>query len=111
MDGARGALVPLAAAFRLRGAKASDGCIVMSGEMGEGSSKRSRMEPRSRKRRPVWTASSPKTGPKWAWKGPVELSTISNGSTPYFSFVANGAVYVGFYDNNLYAFHLSGAPA
>jgi outer membrane protein assembly factor BamB len=36
--------------------------------------------------------------------------TIGN-AAPYFSFVANGTVYVGFYDNNLYAFHLSGAPA
>jgi hypothetical protein len=40
------------------------------------------MEPRSGKRRPVWTASSPKTGPKWALKGLIDVSTMSHGSTP-----------------------------
>jgi hypothetical protein len=39
------------------------------------------MEPHSGKRRPVWTASSQKTGPKWVWRGLVDLSTIFNGST------------------------------
>jgi hypothetical protein len=29
----------------------------------------------------VWTASSPKTGLKWVWRGLVELSTMSHGST------------------------------
>ena len=74
--------------------------------MGEGTRKRAQMEPHSGQRRPVWTASSPKTGPKWVcrgwWNYPpclmaaptdektsrneslqglVELSTISNGCT------------------------------
>ncbi len=39
------------------------------------------MEPHSGKRRPVWTASSHKTGPKWVWRGLVDLSTICNRST------------------------------
>jgi hypothetical protein len=30
---------------------------------------------------PVWTASSPKTGPKSVYRGLVDLSTISHGST------------------------------
>jgi hypothetical protein len=51
------------------------------GEMGEGASRSTRMEPHSGKRRPVWTASSPKTGPKWVCRGLVDLSTISNRST------------------------------
>jgi hypothetical protein len=40
------------------------------------------MQPDSGKRRRLWTASSPKTGPKWVCKGLVDLSTISHGSTP-----------------------------
>src|SRR5215470_12870933 len=39
------------------------------------------MQPCFGKRCPLWTASSPQTGLKWAWKGPVDLSTIFNGST------------------------------
>ena len=31
--------------------------------------------------RPVWTASSPKIRLKWAWRRPVDLSTIANQST------------------------------
>ncbi len=50
-------------------------------EMGEGTRRRARREPHSGKRRPVWTASPQKTGPKWICKGLVDLSTISNGST------------------------------
>src|SRR5215469_5855398 len=37
--------------------------------MGEGTRKRALMEPPSGQRRPVWTASSPKTSPKLVWKG------------------------------------------
>lgn len=33
------------------------------------------------KSRLLWTASSPKTGPKWVCRGLIDLSTISNGST------------------------------
>jgi hypothetical protein len=33
------------------------------------------------KRRLLWIVLSPKTGPKWVWKGPVDLSTISHRST------------------------------
>jgi hypothetical protein len=32
-------------------------------------------------RRSVWNASSPKTGLTWVWRGLVELSTMSHGST------------------------------
>ena len=39
------------------------------------------MEPGSRKRRPAGTASSQKACLKGIWKGLVDLSTISNGST------------------------------
>jgi len=39
------------------------------------------MEPHSGQGRPLWTASSPKTGPKWVYRGLVDLSTISSGST------------------------------
>ncbi len=42
------------------------------------------MEPHSGKRRPVWTASSPKTSPTWVCRGLVDLSTISNRSTAFF---------------------------
>ena len=31
----------------------------------------------------VWTASSPKPGLKWVWRGLVEFSTMSNGSTRF----------------------------
>jgi hypothetical protein len=44
------------------------------------------MEPHSGKRRPVWTTSSPKTGPKWVCRGLVDLSTMSNGSTSVRAF-------------------------
>jgi len=57
------------------------GAMSCHGEMGEGASRSTRMEPHSGKRRPVWTASSPKTGPKWVCRGLVDLSTISNRST------------------------------
>src|SRR5215469_13373831 len=50
--------------------------------MGEDTLRRARMEPPSRMRWSVWTASSPKTGLKWVWRGLVELSTIKWGSTP-----------------------------
>jgi hypothetical protein len=37
--------------------------------MGEGTRRQARREPHSGKRRPLWTASSPKAGPKWVWSG------------------------------------------
>jgi hypothetical protein len=39
------------------------------------------MEPGCRKRRPVWTATSQTTGPKWVCRGLVDFSTIFTGST------------------------------
>jgi hypothetical protein len=39
------------------------------------------MEPDTGKRRPVWTASSPKTGLKWVWRGLVDFPTMFNVST------------------------------
>src|SRR5215472_16243692 len=44
-------------------------------------SRSTRIEPRSGKRKPVWTASGQKTGPRLFCKGLVDLSTLSNGST------------------------------
>jgi hypothetical protein len=41
------------------------------------------MEPGSRKRRPLGTASSRKTGSKWVCKGLDEFSTIFHGSTSH----------------------------
>jgi hypothetical protein len=81
MDGARGAHLPLAKGFRLRGTKPDVDAVSCHGEMGEGASRRTRMEPHSGERRPVWTVSSPKTGPKWVCRGLVDFSTISHGST------------------------------
>jgi len=49
------------------------------------------MEPGSGKRRPVWTASGQKTGPKWVSKGLVEFSTISHGSTHQVHVAVNQA--------------------
>jgi hypothetical protein len=57
------------------------GAVSYHGEMGEGARRNTRMEPGSRKRRPLWTASSRKTDPKWVCKGLDELSTIFQGST------------------------------
>jgi hypothetical protein len=51
-------------------------------EMGEDIRSRARGEPHAGKSRPVETASSPKTSQKWPWRGLVDLSTISNSSTP-----------------------------
>jgi hypothetical protein len=81
MDSQGGALVPLAKGFRLRGSQARWGALSCPRKIGEGIRIRARTEPHSRKRRPVWTASSPKTGPKWVCRGLVNLSTISNRST------------------------------
>jgi len=73
--------VSLAAGFRLSTTQARGGAVSCHEEMGEGTRRRTRMEPHSGKRRPLWTASSPHTGPKWAWNGPLELSTMSDRST------------------------------
>ncbi len=82
MDNARGAHLPLAKGFRLRGIKPDVDAGSCCGEMGEGTRRRARREPYAAKSRPVWTASSLKTRPKWVWRGLVDLSTISNRSTP-----------------------------
>ena len=84
MDSARGALVPLAKGFRLRGIEARWGAVSCRGQMGEGTRIRALIESHPGKRRPVWTASSQKTGPKGVWRGLSDLSTIFNGSTPDF---------------------------
>jgi hypothetical protein len=84
MDSQGGALMPFAAAFRLRGSQARWGAVSCPRKMGEGIRRQTRIEPHSRKRRPLWTASSPKTGPKWVCSGLVDLSTISNRSTLSF---------------------------
>src|SRR5947209_1857221 len=81
MDDARGAHLPLAKGFRLRGIKPDVDAGSCCGEMGEGTRRRARMEPHAGKTRPVWTASSPKTRLQWVWRGLVDLSTISNLST------------------------------
>jgi hypothetical protein len=73
--------MPFADAFRLRGSQARWGAVSCPRKMGEGIRRQTRIEPHSRKRRPLWTASSPKTGPKWVCSGLVDLSTISNRST------------------------------
>jgi hypothetical protein len=81
MDGARGALVPLAKGFRLRGSQARWGAVSCRGKAGEGTRRGARMEPHSGKGRHFWTASSHKTGPKWVCRELVDLSTMSDGST------------------------------
>jgi hypothetical protein len=58
------------------------GAVSCRREMGEDTLRRARMEPPSRIRWSVWTASSPESGLKWVWRGLVEFSTMSNGSTP-----------------------------
>src|SRR5215470_13704962 len=55
--------------------------VSCCGEMGEDIPSRAREEPYAGKRRPVKTASSPKTSQQWVWRGLVELSTMSNSST------------------------------
>jgi hypothetical protein len=50
-------------------------------EIGEGARRNTRMEPGSGKGGALWTVSSRKTGPKSVWKGLVDLSTMSHGST------------------------------
>jgi hypothetical protein len=81
MERARGTRLPIAKGFCLRGIEARWGTVSYRWKVGEGTRRRARMEPHSGERRPVWTASSPKTGPKWVWRGLVDLSTIFNGST------------------------------
>jgi hypothetical protein len=56
MDGARGALVSLAAGLRLRGSQTRCGAVSCRWEMGEGTSRRARVESHSGKRRLVETA-------------------------------------------------------
>jgi hypothetical protein len=85
MDGARGALVPLAKGFRLRGSQARWGAVSCRGKVGEGTRRGARMEPHSGKGRHFWTASSHKTGPKWVCRELVDLSTMSDGSTSQFT--------------------------
>ena len=41
----------------------------MSQQVGEGAKRRTRREPCFVKRWPLWIASSPHIGTKWAWKG------------------------------------------
>src|SRR5258708_761014 len=48
--------------------------------MGEGTGRSTWREPHAGVSRPVRTAPSSKTGLKWLWKEPVDLSTMSNGS-------------------------------
>ena len=60
--------MPPAKGFRLRGAEARWGAVVCPREMGESTRKRAQMEPHSGQRRPIWTASSAKTGPQSVWK-------------------------------------------
>src|SRR5215469_15714743 len=55
--------------------------VSCRGEMGKGAHRSTRMEAHAGKRRPVWTASSPKTVPKWVCRGLGDLSTISHEST------------------------------
>ncbi len=43
---------------------------------------RARREPHSGKRRPLWTASSPKAGPKWVWSGCSNYLPYSIGVPP-----------------------------
>ena len=57
------------------------GTVSYHGETGEDTGRNPRMERGSGKRRSLWTAASRKTGPKWAWKRLVELSTMSLGGT------------------------------
>ena len=54
------------------------------GEMGEGASRSSRMEPHSGKRRPVWTASSQKIGPKCVRRGWSNYPPSLMAAPPYF---------------------------
>jgi hypothetical protein len=56
MDGARGPLVPFVAAFPLRATEARWGAVSCHGEMGEGASRSTRMEPHSRMRWSIRTA-------------------------------------------------------
>jgi hypothetical protein len=81
MDSQGGALLPLAACFRLRGLEARWGAVSGRGQTAEGTCRRARREPHFRVRWPIWTASSPNTGPKWVWRELVDLSTIFNRST------------------------------
>ena len=61
MDSMRGALLPLAAAFRLSGLEASVAARSCQGEMGEGAGSSTRLEPLSRIRWPVRTDHGRKT--------------------------------------------------
>ncbi len=85
------------------------GSVSCRGQMGEGTRRRAWMEPHSGKKRPVWTASSPKTGPKWVCRGLVDLSTISNRSTshcsyrrPLFDFLLHRLITVLWLNRNRY---------
>jgi hypothetical protein len=69
--------------FPLERQRSQMGAVSCRGEMGEGTPRRARMEFHSGKRRPVWTASSQKTGPQSVWRGLVDLSTIFYGSTHF----------------------------
>ena len=55
MDDAGGALLPIAASFRLRGSQAKCGCSIMPWEVDERASRSRRMEPSSKIRWPVRT--------------------------------------------------------
>ncbi len=69
MDGARGALVPLAACFRLRGSQARWGAVSCRGQMGEGTRRSTRMEPYFRVRCPSGLPTDEKTCPKGIYRG------------------------------------------
>ena len=56
MDDARGALVPLAAGFRLRASRARWGAVSSRGEADENACNGRRMEPSFKRRWPAWTA-------------------------------------------------------
>jgi hypothetical protein len=61
--------------FPLERLTSQRGTVACCREMGEDTCRRARKESHAGESRPVWTASSPSTGPKWVCKGPVDLST------------------------------------
>jgi len=67
--------------FALERLTSQMGAFSCHEEMGEGTRRGARMESHSGKRRPLRTASSPKTGPKWVCRGLVDVSTIFYRST------------------------------
>ncbi len=87
MDGARGALSPIAKGFRLRGIEARWDAVSCRGEMGEGTPQKSSDGVSLWEEKACLDCLITKNRPEMRSQRLVELSTISHGSTiyPYFN--------------------------